>query len=183
MAERCLLAISGTPGVGKSQLCNALGKQGWEVLRLVDLAEQYGCLGEVDERDGAAPVDIHRLEEVWDAPGAGRWVIDGHLSHLLEVDGVVLLRCSPPVLSNRLEGRSYAEEKIRSNVEWELVAGHWSELLEFEVATPVLELDSTDCPTNELLEHVEAWVDENLAQIPTSELALSAIDWLTESTA
>ena len=72
MAERCLLAISGTPGVGKSQLCNALGKQGWEVLRLVDLAEQYGCLGEVDERDGAAPVDIHRLEEVWDAPGAGR---------------------------------------------------------------------------------------------------------------
>ena len=82
-----------------------------EVLRLVDLAEQYGCLGEVDERDGAAPVDIHRLEEVWDAPGAGRWVIDGHLSHLLEVDGVVLLRCSPPVLSNRLEGRSYAEEK------------------------------------------------------------------------
>ena len=85
--------------------------------------------------------------------------IDGHLSHLLEWTALCC-RCSPPVLSNRLEGRSYAEEKIRSNVEWELMAGHWSELLEFGVATPVLELDSTVCPTNELLEHVEAWVNE-----------------------
>ncbi|GIR75619.1 MAG: hypothetical protein CM15mP78_03180 [Candidatus Poseidoniales archaeon] len=56
MVASCVLAVSGTPGAGKTSLCTALAEAGWQVLSLADLAQTYGCLGPVDEDDGAAPL-------------------------------------------------------------------------------------------------------------------------------
>ena len=181
MTERRLLAISGTPGTGKTELCDALTSHGWEVLRLADLAAEHGCLGDLDSDDGAAPVDIHRLEEAWTPPSEGRWLVDGHLAHFLEVDAIVLLRCSPTLLRERLQARGYDEAKINANAEWELTAGHWSELIEFEVATPVLELNTTHRDTDALVADVLAWLNDGLPHAPLTEQVASAIDWLKES--
>ena len=180
MNDRVVLAISGTPGVGKSQLTERLSEHGWAVLSLSDRAAEHGCLGEVDSADGAAPIDIHRLAEQWQAPEEGRWVVDGHLSHLLDVDGVVLLRCSPALLGERLAKRGYDEAKVRANVEWELTAGHWAELLDFEIEAPVLELDAGSHASELLQEQVATWVDEGLPCKPLADQALGALDWLGE---
>ena len=40
--------------------------------------------------------------------------------------------------------KGYGPEKIESNVEWELLAGVWSELLMLHPSVKVLELDTTD---------------------------------------
>ena len=181
MDEDCVVAISGTPGVGKTSLCDLLKNRGWNVLSLTTLAEEHGCLDAVDTDDGAAPVDIHRLAEVWEASTSGRWVVDGHLSHLLEVDGLVLLRCAPAILRQRLEARGYDAGKVRSNVEWEMTAGHWAELLEFEVEVPVLELNASDVPLDELAGEVEAWVSKGFPARAVKDLAVEAVDWLGES--
>ena len=143
MVASCVLAVSGTPGTGKTTLCEAMEGEGWQVLSLADLAEEHDCMGPVDEADGAAPIDVHRLAETWEAPVEGRWLVDGHLAHLLEVDGVVLLRCQPSVLNERLSARGYEARKVKANVEWEMTAGHWAELMEFEIDLPLLELDTT----------------------------------------
>jgi adenylate kinase len=74
----------------------------------------------------------------------------GHLSHLLEVDAIVLIRCHPDVLKQRLEDRGYNEAKVRANVEWEMIAGTWSEILEFELDVPVLEVDAGLATSEEL---------------------------------
>jgi len=181
MGDDCVLAISGTPGVGKTSLCEVLKARGWNLLSLASLADEHGCLEEEDTDDGAAPIDIHRLAEAWESSSSGRWVVDGHLSHLLDVDGLVLLRCHPSTLTQRLEARGYNPGKVRANVEWEMTAGHWAELLEFEVELPLLELDAGRLSSEELAGQVEVWCAEGRPTKPMRELADEAVDWLGES--
>ncbi len=182
MSEGCVLAVSGTPGVGKTHLSALMADHGWDVVSLASLAEEHGCLDEVDPSDGAAPIDIHRLADAWVPPAGTRVVVDGHLAHLLDVDGVVLLRCAPETLAERLERRGYDDLKVRANVEWELTAGHWAELLEFEVDHPLIELDATTTPPSGLLEAVQNWVDGGMSGLTINEQAPSALDWLSEHT-
>ena len=181
MDEDCVLAISGTPGVGKSSLCAVLEERGWNMPSLATLADEHGCLEDVDTEDGAAPIDIDRLAEAWEASSSGRWAVDGHLSHLLDVSGIVLLRCAPSTLRQRLEARGYPAGKVRANVEWEMTAGHWAELLEFEVELPVFELDAGQLSSEELAGEVEAWCGEGLPSQSMEDGAVDAIDWLGES--
>ena len=181
MGPSCVLAVSGTPGTGKTHLCAELALHGWTVLSLADLAQQHGCIGAMDEKDDAAPIDVHRLADAWSPPGEGRWLVDGHLAHLLDADGIVLLRCAPAKLEQRLLERGYAEGKVRANVEWEMLAGHWSELMEFEIERPLLELDAGSMTIAELGKRVTAWVEAGLSGPSTAEHAAAAIDWLAES--
>ncbi len=178
MDEPCVVALTGTPGVGKSTVASWLQARGWGVLSVAELAASHGCLEEVDPKDGAAPIDIQRLDEAWEPPRSGRWVVDGHLSHFLDVDAIVVLRCSPSVLSQRLTQRGYGEAKVRANVEWEMTAGHWAELSEFEVDLPLLELDAGANETETLGQRIEAWVEEGMPSEALDAHVSSAIDWL-----
>ena len=105
-------------------------------------------------------------------------IIDGHLAHFLDVDAVVLLRCNPNDLEIRLSKRGYSEQKVRANSEWELIAGNWSELLEFEIELPILELDSTGQSPEDLFKKVNQWIAEGLPYSSVSEESRVAIDWL-----
>ena len=62
MAVRQLRSIGviGTPGCGKTTLCQNLGLP---VLSLRDIAKENQCLGDV-EADGAAPVDVERISRI-----------------------------------------------------------------------------------------------------------------------
>ena len=72
MDEPCVLALTGTPGVGKTTVASWLQAQGWGLLSVADLADSHGCLDEVDPKDGAAPIDIQALDEAWEPPRLGR---------------------------------------------------------------------------------------------------------------
>jgi len=178
MSGNHAIALTGTPGVGKSSLAEALGAAGWGIVDVEDAARDHGCLGET-EADGAAPVDVHALSERWSPPDENI-VVDGHLSHFLDVTAVVLLRCSPDLIRDRLAPRGYNDAKIQANVEWELTAGHWSELLEFEIDVPVLELDASKRSTASLAAEVLAWLADGCPAPPLLEAAAAATDWLNE---
>ena len=45
-------------------------------------------------------------------------IVEGHLAHLLPCDRVVVLRCRPDILRERLAPRDYPEEKIAENARW-----------------------------------------------------------------
>ena len=90
----------------------------------------------------------------------------------------LFLRCQPEVLRERLEGRSYSPSKITANVEWEMLSGTWSELLEFEIEVPLLELDTTALSTDELCERIVQWISQGLPSAPLADAASKAMNWL-----
>ena len=177
MNGRACIAVTGTPGTGKTALCHEL-KETFQVLSLQDLAEQHACIGSPDAVDGAAPVDIHQLSEKWEHQGDGITFIDGHLSHFLDVDAVVLLRCNPVELKKRLQKRDYPAAKVTANVEWELLSGTWAELLEFDISQPLLELDTTTTSPEKLHAKILSWIDKKFPSQSLKESSSKAIDWL-----
>jgi adenylate kinase len=178
MQENLCIAISGTPGSGKTSLSRLFEGNDISVYPIKDLAEQYQCIGDVDQSDGAQEIDIHRLADEWENKDAGLVIIDGHLSHFLDVDAVVLLRCNPNDLEKRLTSRGYNEKKVKANSEWEFIAGNWSELLEFEIELPILELNSTSQSPEELFKIVNEWISNGLPYTSVSEESQKAIDWM-----
>ena len=47
------LALTGTPGVGKSTISSLLAEIGYQVETMERLAERLECIGDVDQEDGA----------------------------------------------------------------------------------------------------------------------------------
>lgn len=177
MVEPLCIAIAGTPGTGKTTVCQTLSAD-FTILSLKDLAEEFGLLEPVDTIDGAAPVDIHRLADEWEFGGDKPTIIDGHLAHFLDVDGIVLLRSHPDVLRSRLLARGYDEAKITANIEWEMVSGTWSELLEFEIELPLLELDTSKQSPEQTAETIRSWVEGGLESKSIETQRSAAISWL-----
>lgn len=169
-----IIAITGTPGVGKTTIAELFSEGDFTILSVKDLAKQYGCEGDFDESTQSMDIDIHRLAEQFESNLLDDAIVDGHLSHFLEVDGIVILRCNPSVLQERLAKRDYSESKIKANVEWEMISGTWSEIIEFELEQPILELDTTNSSPTEIYEQIIKWVNEGYSQ----DSMTARIDWL-----
>ena len=161
------IAITGTPGVGKSTFC----EQGdWATITVQELAKQHDCIEEIEE-DGAAPIDVYRLREVMVWPEESCILIDGHLSHLLSVDAAVIIRCEPSVLRERLQSRDYSVQKVEENVECELIGLITAECLNL----PHLELNSAD-GVESMIAAVESWITDGFKPQKPSE----PTDWIGE---
>ncbi|RJU81209.1 MAG: hypothetical protein DWB99_06765 [Candidatus Poseidoniales archaeon] len=178
MQEDLCIAISGTPGCGKTSLSKLFESNNVLVYSVKELAEKHECIGSVDQLDGAQEIDIHKLSEEWQNEDSGLVIVEGHLSHFLDLDAIVLLRCNPKEIETRLNTRGYSNLKIKSNSEWELIAGNWSELLEFEIELPIIELDSTSQSPEELFQIVNKWISEGLPYSSMAEESQGAIDWM-----
>ena len=169
------LALTGTPGVGKTTIASLLADVGYQVETVQEIAERFGCIDDVDSEDGARPIDIDELNtqihSEWKNNPIKSIVIDGHLSHLLPVDCVVILRCSPSVLRKRLTGRSYAEQKISGNVDWEILGSAWAEM---DDTVPAIEFDSSSDGVETVFQRIMDWLADDFK--PRRPLRL--IDWI-----
>ena len=134
---RRVVAVSGTPGTGKSVFARALAKKlGAQLVDLNALIRKRKIYRkDVDGTLIADPrkvrVEFERLIKSLLAPV----VVEGLLAHLLQpryVTHVVVLRTKPSVLKKRLRKRGYSAKKIKDNVEsealsiilWEAVKNH-----------------------------------------------------------
>ena len=169
------LALSGTPGTGKSTIAGLLSSHGMSVSKIEDLAQQAGALEEVDATDGAHPVDMDILlqfiDENWRKKPSESKIIDGHLSHNLPVNAVVVLRCEPEIIRQRLNERGYPKPKVEANVEWELLGGAWNEK---ENDAPWFELDTSKDGPEVIVANILSWISDGFK--PTSPE--DVIDWV-----
>lgn len=111
------IALTGTPGVGKTTVASILSTRGIIVITVEYLAGKYNCLEEVEKN---SEIDIEKLARSIDQTSE-LTLIDGHLAHLLPNSLCIVLRCHPDLLRTRLEEREYTEEKVRENVEAEAI--------------------------------------------------------------
>lgn len=157
------VALSGTPGTGKSAIAEALGRVGWHKVELGDLAKDEGAVVGRDEERQTDEVDVDLLEaalaRALSGSDADRVLLVGHLAHLMPCDTVVVLRTSPAVLRERLEARGWPHAKVQENVEAEAVGVVLVESMEREPPVPVYEVDTSRAAVEESARLVAATLE------------------------
>ncbi|MEF8848775.1 MAG: adenylate kinase family protein [Candidatus Thermoplasmatota archaeon] len=155
-----IVAISGTPGSGKTSLAKILKDKGYKILNLNEIADREEFILEVDKKRDSKIVDIDKLDRFVEKKYSQEEdvvFVESHLSHLLKyVDLVIILRCHPRELKNRLSDRNWSEEKTRENIEAEVLDVILCEAVDVHEENKVFEIDTTD---SNLADVVSAVVD------------------------
>ncbi|HDZ36035.1 MAG TPA: kinase [Thermococcus sp.] len=146
-----IIAVTGTPGVGKTTVSKLLSeKLGYGYVGIKEFALEKG-IGEMVGEE--LEIDTEELAEAMSREFQGRnVVIDGHLSHFVPADVVVVLRANPKLVAERLKERGYSREKLAENVEAELVDVILVQALEEN--ENVLEIDTTGKAPDEVVEEI-----------------------------
>jgi adenylate kinase len=163
------IALTGTPGTGKTTLGHEAARRGRTVIDLKGWAREMGAIAGHDPLDQADAIDMVRLRrKVPQLPPDA--IVEGHLSHLLGLDAVWVVRCDPRILRLRLEGRRYPAAKVRENLEAEALDIILQEALD---ATPsVVQRDGTRRTTEALF---AAFADVRLDALKAPDL--EPVDW------
>ena len=161
-----MCGITGTPGTGKSRAADELSRRGHAVVHLSETVQGY-VTGKDPERDTLVVDEDRWAREFTPVEG----FVEGHLAHHLPCDRVVVLRCRPDRLLERLRARGYREEKCRENAEAEALDVCLVETLERHGPEKVLELDATGILPGEVADIIEDFLE---CRVPPSH---GRIDW------
>ncbi len=166
------VALTGTPGVGKSSVARHLPR----TLRAVEVGELARSLGAARGRGRAVTVDLAALRRALARrpSGEGPEVVVGHLAHLLAVREVILLRCHPTELERRLRAarRGRATDR-RANYVSEATDAILLEAL--ATRRPVFEIDTTGRSARAIAREVASRVRRG------GPPRYGTVDWLREA--
>lgn len=159
---RPIIAISGTPGTGKTAVARLLATQLRATLLELNqiVNEQQFLLGKDADRDTFI-ADIDKLQDyLWKLPGDSqeRYIIVGHFAdeapdELLEV--LVVLRCNPVSLSHRLQSRGWSQAKILENIQAEVLGECTTQALLRHPPRKVFEIDTTKSSSREVVKSIQ----------------------------
>jgi adenylate kinase len=165
------IALTGTPGVGKSSVASRLTRS-LTVVEVGDLAVTAGLGRRVS---GTISVDLRRLQQRF-AALRRRDPYDvyvGHLAHLLPIRDVIVLRCQPVELSRRLR---HARRGTRSDRDDNVVSEAIDLVLREAVAPGrrVWEIDTTGRTPTEIAEEVARRISRR------GPSRFGTVDWLAD---
>jgi adenylate kinase len=150
------VAITGTPGTGKTTVSDLLAVD-MNVVHVNQLVEDEGFFDEVDEARDSKVADMDAVRDYLD--GMDDVVVESHLAHLVnDLEKVVVLRCAPAVLEDRLTERGEPPEKAGENAESEALDVILSEAVRVHGEDRVYEIDTTDRDPETVARDVEAAV-------------------------
>jgi adenylate kinase len=144
------IALTGTPGTGKTTVSELLDRP------VIDLKEYMRENGIGEQRE-ELEVDIEELKQKF-STDLEDVVVEGHLSHHLDVDICVVLRCHPEELESRLEARDYSQAKVEENLHAEALDVILQEAA--DEGHKIIEVDTTGRTPEEVAEEVRERVEE-----------------------
>ena len=161
-----LIGITGTPGTGKTSVAEALRRRGIDVLDLKTTVGPFVI--EHDSEMGADVVDV----EAWAKEHQFlEGYAEGAIAHFLPCEKIIILRCRPDVLEQRLAPRGYSAEKIRENAEAEALDVILIETADAFSTEQIYEIDTTSIDSETAAEQIVAFAE---GKIPAS---FGSIDW------
>ncbi|MCJ7818076.1 MAG: adenylate kinase family protein [Candidatus Thorarchaeota archaeon] len=173
------ILIGGTPGTGKTKVAKVLGSRlSIAVFALGELADKSGCISAQDKARDTGIIDEDCLvEAIIDLVDdkSKRFVIEGHYIDLVpssSVQWVFILRTHPETLTARLTERGYNEEKVKENVEAEVLGVCQLDALDAFGEERVLEIDTSEMAPPDVASMIE--------QMMKDEPAPNRIDWMVD---
>lgn len=163
-----IVALTGTPGVGKSTVADILSDKGYVVKPVSELAEKHETI--VGEEVGSRIIDTETLSSKIDRSRS--YILEGHLSHQLNPDMVIVLRCNPKILKERLAKKGWGEEKVLENIEAEITDSILMEALSHK---KVYEIDASERSAEEVAEIIIKIIEEG-----SEDFKPGNIDWILE---
>ena len=180
------LVVSGTPGTGKTTVSkNLLNHFKAKVISLNELAISEKLIMKYDTERETSVIDekklvryVIKLIKSYNVLDVELVIIESHFSDIVPaefIDFVIILRCDPDELSVRLKKRGYGMEKVRENLQSEILGNSANYFLNKRLKKPILEIDTTninlDVITKTIIEILKGKVDVN-------KYIIGKIDWL-----
>lgn len=147
------IAVTGTPGVGKTTIAKLLAKKlKMKYINLNGLAKKINAYLGYDKNLKAKIVNISKLKKEIKKL-KGNYVLDSHYSHFFDVDLVIILRCRPDILLKRLKQRYKKNKlKIKENIDAEILGVITTEVL--NARKKFFEIDVSGKTEKEILDEI-----------------------------
>ena len=125
-----IIALTGTPGTGKTTVCEVIKehsqyKKQYSIIDVNKLVLDEKLYTGKDEARDTYEADMDKLEErvkqeIENICNGLDVIMEGHLSHHLPADAVIVLRAHPVALRKRLGKRkNYSFQKVKENADAE----------------------------------------------------------------
>lgn len=169
------IVVTGTPGVGKTTLSRLLSRElGIPHIELASLVKEKKLYRGYDEERESYIVDENRVKRVLDQILTCNEIVDSHVLTCIPADKVklvVVLRLDPLILKARLEERGYPVNKVKENVEAEVLGIILSEAIAHFGEKRVKEINLTGLSVEEALSEV-------LHALRGGDYPPGRVDWL-----
>jgi adenylate kinase len=175
------VALTGTPGTGKSAVATLLQLKGFTIVRLNELAVETKSVDGFDKKRDTKLVDITKLNNYIKKHYKTDELVffDGHIAHLLRsMDKIIILRCHPQHLRKRLATKGWKEEKIQENIDAETIDVILCEAVEKHPKENIFEINTTKKTIEEISTLIMTLVKKNFE--PTKPYSIGQIDWSEE---
>ena len=166
------IALTGTPGTGKTTLSKKLN------YNIVSINQSYPEISDGKNENGDWLINLDKLLEKIEVAKYNNTVFEGHVSHFLEdLDLVIVLRCQPNKLQERLEERNYNQEKIRENIEAEALNIISEEAIDSYGEEKVFELDTSSSDLDESVNLLNDIINGNIKSNKRIDYSETIMDW------
>lgn len=165
------IIISGTPGCGKTKMCEVLQRKldNYKYYNISDFAKQHNCYDGYDKARKSYFVDEEKLlDKLEPILRKGGCIIDWHVNDVFPerlIDLVAILRCDNSILYDRLHKRGYHDSKIEENIDAEIMGVVLQDAIDGYVPEIVVELQSNtiyDIEAN--VERIDSWQKSWISQ-------------------
>ena len=150
------VAVTGTPGTGKTTATD-LVETALELVHLNEAIEARELYTETDPERGSYVADLDAIQAAY--ADHADLLVESHLAHHLDADRVVVLRCHPRTVQDRLLERGEPADSAAENAESEALDVILSEAVETHGRGAVYEIETTHQSPAETAREIEAVIE------------------------
>ncbi len=187
--KNMIVALTGTPGTGKTTVCGIMSEhsQYRKQYHIIDLNKLILNEKLYTGKDGARDTYIadmdkleKRVKEIISELQKGMDVIvEGHLSHLLPADAIIVLRAHPVALRKRLGKKRYSFVKVAENADAEALDVILVESSERN--NKVFEINTTDMNPLAVVKSVVSIIESLKQDKIPEEFLPGKINWIEQA--
>ena len=181
-----ILVISGTPGTGKTTISyNISNYIEAKVISLNELAISENLIEKYDTKRETSVINrkklisfIIELIKNYRKDALEFLIIESHFSDIVPekyINYAIILRCDPDELYNRLKERGYGTDKIRENVQSEILGNCVNYFMNKPLGIPILEIDTTKLSIESITKII---IDILTKKRDTKNFYVGKVDWL-----